>query len=77
MCYRLLGMVKPALDLSRLTPKEKLELIDELWTSITPEEFPLTAEQRADLHRRLDHLDEDGPVGVSWDSVRLEMTRRS
>jgi putative addiction module component (TIGR02574 family) len=70
-------MVKPALDLSRLTPKEKLELIDELWTSITPEEFPLTAEQRADLHRRLDHLDEDGPVGVSWDSVRLEMTRRS
>jgi putative addiction module component (TIGR02574 family) len=70
-------MVKPALDLSRLTPKEKLELIDELWTSITPEEFPLTAEQRADLHRRLDHLDEDGPVGVSWDNVRLEMTRRS
>jgi putative addiction module component (TIGR02574 family) len=70
-------MAKPALDLAQLTPAEKLELIDELWTSLTPEEFPLTAEQRAQLHRRLDHLDEDGPIGVSWESVRPEMTHRS
>jgi putative addiction module component (TIGR02574 family) len=70
-------MAKPAFDLTKLTAEEKLELIDELWTSITPEEFPLTAEQRSELHRRLDHLDEEGPVGVSWDSVRLEMTRGS
>jgi putative addiction module component (TIGR02574 family) len=70
-------MAKPALDLTKLTPIEKLELIDELWSSITPEQFPLTAEQRTDLHRRLDHLDEEGPVGPSWDSVRHEMTRRS
>lgn len=76
MCYKLLEMAKPAFDLTKLTPEEKLELIDELWTSITPEEFPLTAEQRAELHRRLDRLDEEGPVGVSWESVRAEMTRR-
>lgn len=66
MCYRLVEMAKPALDLTQLTPDEKLELIDELWTSITPEQFPLTAEQRTELHRRLDHLDEEGPVGTSW-----------
>lgn len=70
-------MAKPVLDLTKLTPEEKLELIDELWTSITPGELALTAEQRTELHRRLDHLDEEGTVGMSWDGVRLEMTRRS
>ncbi len=71
------SMAKPALDLTKLTPEEKLELIDELWTSISPEQFPLTDEQRVELHHRLDRLDEDGPTGVSWDSVRAEMTPRS
>ena len=70
-------MAKPALDLTKLTPEEKLELIDELWTSISPEEFPLTEEQSVELHRRLDRLDEDGPTGVSWDRVRAEMMPRS
>lgn len=68
-------MAKPALDLTQLTAKEKLELIDQLWNSITPDEFPLTARQRAELHRRLDHLDEEGPTGPSWGSVRDEATR--
>ena len=27
-----------------ISPEGRLELTDELWTSITPEEFPLTAE---------------------------------
>ncbi len=70
-------MAKPALDLTQLTPEEKLELIDELWTSISPEEFPLTTERRTELHRRLDHLDEEGPVGLSWGGVRHEMKRRT
>ena len=69
-------MAKPALDLTRLTPEEKLQLIDELWTSITPDQFPLTAAQRTELHRRLDHLDEEGPRGTSWASV-LEKTSTS
>ena len=54
----------------------KLELIDELWTSIGAEGFPLTDEQRVELNRRLDRLDEEGPVGVPWDSVRAEMVSR-
>lgn len=69
-------MAKPVLDLTNLTPREKLELIDDLWTSLTPDQFPLTAAQRTELHRRLDHLDEEGPVGTSWDSACLEMTPR-
>ena len=70
-----LGMAKPALDLSALTPDEKLELIDDLWGSLKSEDFALTAEQQAELDRRLDRLDRDGPVGNSWETVRAKMSR--
>ncbi|WP_437779119.1 hypothetical protein [Sorangium sp. So ce1097] len=31
---------KPALDLSRLTADEKLELIDDLWRSLSSDDLP-------------------------------------
>lgn len=68
-------MAKPALDLSSLTPDEKLELIDDLWGSLRPEDFALTTEQQAELDRRLELLDRDGPVGNSWETVRDKMSR--
>lgn len=67
-------MAKPALDLSNLTPDEKLELIDDLWQSLRPEDLVLSAEQRAELDRRLDRLERDGPTGIPWDVVLSEMS---
>ena len=67
-------MTKPAIDLSKLSPEEKFELIDELWESLAPEDLALTAEMRAELDRRLDRLDRDGPSGTPWDQVRSKMT---
>jgi putative addiction module component (TIGR02574 family) len=68
-------MAKPALDLTALTPDEKLELIDDLWGSLRSEDLELTPEQRAELDRRLDRLDREGPVGTPWEVVRAEMSR--
>jgi putative addiction module component (TIGR02574 family) len=68
-------MAKPALDLAALTPEEKLELIDDLWGSLRPEDFALTSEQQAELDRRLEKLDREGPVGTPWETVRAEMSR--
>ena len=68
-------MAKPALDLTALTPEEKLELIDDLWGSLRPEDLALTSDQQAELDRRLEALDRDGPVGIPWESVRAEMSR--
>lgn len=36
--------------------------------------LPLTALQRAELDRRLDDLEREGPVGVTWDEM-LERVR--
>jgi putative addiction module component (TIGR02574 family) len=70
-------MGKPAIDLASLTPEEKLELIDDLWLSIDFDKLPLTPEQRAELDRRLDRLEADGPTGIPWEDVRAEMTSGS
>jgi putative addiction module component (TIGR02574 family) len=68
-------MAKPALDLTTLTPEEKLELIDDLWRSLEPGDLSLTPEQKAELDRRLDRLEREGPQGVPWEVVRAEMSR--
>lgn len=67
-------MGKPAFDLSRLTADEKLDLIDDLWRSLSPDDLPLSPELCAELDRRLDRLDREGPIGVTWEEVRAEMT---
>jgi putative addiction module component (TIGR02574 family) len=64
-------MSKPNLDVAALTPEERLNLLEELWDSLaaTPTTIPLTEAQRAELDRRLDDLEREGPVGIPWDEV--------
>ena len=69
-----LAMAKPALDLSRLTATEKLDLLDEIWQSLSPDDVPVDPELCAELDRRLDRFDEDLPDAVAWEEVRAEMT---
>jgi putative addiction module component (TIGR02574 family) len=67
-------MGKPAIDVSKLTADEKYDLIDDLWRSLSSDDLTLTPAQRAELDRRLDRLDRDGPLGVAWEDVDAEMT---
>jgi putative addiction module component (TIGR02574 family) len=67
-------VARPAIDMSKLTPDEKLDLIDELWESLRPEDFALTDDLRAELDRRLDRIDRHGVHGVPWKQVRAKMT---
>ena len=72
-------MARTAVDVTRLTRDEKLDLIDELWESLSqdPEALPLTDGQRQELDRRLDELEEEGPVGSSWNEVVSRIRSRS
>ncbi|WP_437953425.1 addiction module protein [Sorangium sp. So ce296] len=69
-------MDKPTLDLPKLTADEKLELSDDLWRSLSSDDLPLSSELRAELDRRLDRLEREGPLGLPWEDVRAEMTTR-
>lgn len=68
-----------ALNVAELSREEKLELIDRLWESLgqDPEALPLTSAQRAELDRRLDELENEGPTGLSWDEVVAQARART
>jgi len=70
-------MGRPAVDITNLTPAERLQLVEELWVSLcdTPEAVPLTEGQRAELDRRLDDLEREGPNGIPWDEVVRRIRR--
>jgi putative addiction module component (TIGR02574 family) len=60
------------LDISRLTPTERIQLAEELWDSlaINGDSLPLTPAQRQELERRLAAIDR-GEVGfASWPDVK-------
>jgi len=73
-------MAKPAIDLNLLSPDERLDLIEELWESLSESQrasIPLTSEQEAELDRRLDDLEADGPVGITPEELRAKILRTS
>ena len=61
------------LDIARLTPSERLDLIGELWDSLAPEDVSLTAAQEAELGRRMQSFEEDAKAAVSWDEVEAAL----
>jgi putative addiction module component (TIGR02574 family) len=71
-------MSTPAIDIAKLAPEERLQLISDLWESLRtdPEAVPLTPAHRAELDRRLDDLDRGDVELVPWDEVRRLLTAR-
>jgi len=57
------------LDVKRLSPEERLELIEELWDSLSEEDIRLTSEQLEELERRRARLEREGPRGRPWRDV--------
>lgn len=64
-------------DISRLTPKERLDLIGELWDSLSATDVPLTPAQQAELDRRLATFDTDRREAIPWEDIEAELDRRS
>ncbi|MET4260312.1 putative addiction module component (TIGR02574 family) [Bradyrhizobium sp. S3.12.5] len=65
------------LDISRLTPKERLDLIGELWDSLSAADVTLTPAQVAELDRRLATFDADRRESIPWEDIDTELDRRS
>ena len=63
------------LDISRLSPAERLRLVEELWDSLTPADIPLTPAQAEELDRR-EALHRAHPgTGRPWREVLDEIER--
>jgi putative addiction module component (TIGR02574 family) len=64
-------------ELMQLPPAERLELAQELWDSVAPEDMPpLTAEQIEECERRLAEHEADPDSAIPWEKVRAELWSR-
>ncbi|MEH2088299.1 addiction module protein [Nostoc sp.] len=62
-------------DISELSVSERIQLAEDLWDSIltTPEEVPLSDEQKQELDRRLEMHRQNPNQGSNWQSVKQRL----
>ena len=63
-------------EIAKLSPAERLKLIEELWDSLSDDEAPITAAQRGELVRRAATADADEAEAVSWEALKEEIRAR-
>jgi putative addiction module component (TIGR02574 family) len=63
-------------EITRLSPQERLSLIEQLWESLSPSDIPFSSAQQSELERRLVTLEHDRAQAVTWDSLKAELARR-
>lgn len=61
-------MAKLAIDINRLSPQERRDLIEVLWDSLAedPARIPLTEAQANALSRRVAEREHDDSLGTPW-----------
>ena len=66
------------IDLSHLSPADRIHLVQDLWDSIHDDALalPLTAEQRAELQRRDADMESGAVRGMPWEEVKKSLLTR-
>ena len=73
-----LVMARLEIDINKLSPEERLDLIEELWDSLSadPAKIPLTDAQAKELDRRMAEMDQDDSLGIPWETVLAQIRER-
>jgi putative addiction module component (TIGR02574 family) len=71
-------MARLEIDIDKLSPEERLDLIEELWDSLSgdPGKIPLTEAQANELDRRVAEMDQDESLGIPWETVLAQIRER-
>ena len=58
-----------------LAPEQRLWLIDQIWNSLSPDEWPVLSEtEMAEVQRRSAAYDAGQETASSWEDVRARLT---
>jgi putative addiction module component (TIGR02574 family) len=62
-------------EILQLSVSERLQLVEDIWDSIAEDQdaFPLTAEQRDELSRRIDEADANPGLGRPWPEIKARL----
>ena len=69
-------MADLAPELARLSPRQRLDLIESVWEGLDEKDVPVTDAQRAELDRRIAGFDQDAAESIPWDQLRDELRQR-
>ena len=74
---RMSGM-KPGLldEVLGLPPSERVEVLDAVWETLSPEDLPVTSEERALLDARMADLESHPQDQSAWSEVRSRLEKR-
>jgi putative addiction module component (TIGR02574 family) len=64
-------------ELARLSPQERLILIEQLWDSLDDRDVPVTTAQEAEIERRLAHFSHDSAGAVTWEELKADLGKRA
>jgi len=65
------------IDLSELTPTERLSLIDDLWESLSDDAaLPISPSLGRELDRRVEEAQHDPEEGRPWEAIRSDLEGR-
>jgi putative addiction module component (TIGR02574 family) len=63
-------------EVTRLSVRERLELIGQLWDSLADSDVPVSPAQQAELARRLATFESDRAGAVTWNQLKVELAAR-
>lgn len=71
-------LMNTSIDIHKLTPEERLALIDLLWASLRDDqrEFQITDEQKQVLDSRVAQLDSGEAELVSWENAKSRILNK-
>jgi putative addiction module component (TIGR02574 family) len=64
-------------ELARLSPRERLTLIEQLWDSLDDCEVPVTTPQKAEIEERLADFPRDGAGAITWEELKADLRNRA
>jgi len=60
----------------KLSPGDRLQLIEALWDTLSDEDIPVTPEERALLDARLADLEQNPDAQSPWSEVKARLKQR-
>jgi putative addiction module component (TIGR02574 family) len=64
-------------ELMKLTPAERIDLVQDLWDSIAQQDMPpLSDEEREELDRRIEEHRRDPSTAITWEELKVRIVSK-
>jgi putative addiction module component (TIGR02574 family) len=62
-------------EILRLSPAERLQIVEDIWTSLSPDDLKVTDDEMRELQRRIARSEGNPARGKPWQEVKERLTQ--